>query len=253
MAILDRVLRRGPAGGPVGEDDFEASRMTILEHLGALRRVLIVSMIAWTLSTIVAFVFWKSILEFLKGRGQVAHLIYTTPTGGITLGLKIALVVGLVIAAPVWIQQLWWFVSPGLHKNERRLVMPLILATILFFAIGVAFALFSLPLFMRILQSFAPADFVYLPIGDDFLNFILFLILGFGIVFEMPVVIFALGLMRIITSKWLYANRFYWVIGIGVLSNVMTPGVDPITPLFMWIPLYLFWEATALTLKLTGR
>ena len=69
----------------------------------------------------------------------------------------------------------------------------------------------------------------------------------------MPVVIFALGLLRIISSKWLYANRFYWIIGIGVLSNVMTPGVDPITPLFMWIPLYIFWELTALVLKLMGR
>jgi Sec-independent protein secretion pathway component TatC len=62
-----------------------------------------------------------------------------------------------------------------------------------------------------------------------------------------------LGLLRIITSKWLYANRFYWIIGLGILSNVMTPGVDPITPLFMWIPLYLFWEGTALLLRLMGR
>src|ERR1700682_1943924 len=188
--MLDRVLRRGPAG----PDEVEASRMTILEHLEALRRVLIVSMIAWAVCTATAFFFWQRLLEFLISRGNVGHLTYLTPAGGITLALKIALVVGLVIAAPVWIQQIWWFVSPGLHKNERRLVMPLILATILFFAIGVAFALFSLPLFMRILQSFAPADFVYLPIGDDFLNFILFLILGFGIVFEMPVVVVALRL-----------------------------------------------------------
>jgi sec-independent protein translocase protein TatC len=227
--------------------------MTILEHLAALRRVLIVAMIAWGLCTVVAFFFWQTILKFLIGRGNVAHLYFTTPTGGITLGLKIALVVGLVVAAPVWIQQLWWFVSPGLHRTERRLVLPLIVATIVFFAIGVTFALFSLPLFMRILQSFAPPGFEYLPVGDDYLNFILFLILGFGIVFELPVVVFTLGLLRIITSKWLYANRFYWVIGIGVLSNVMTPGVDPITPLFMWVPLYVFWEATALLLKLTGR
>jgi sec-independent protein translocase protein TatC len=247
--MLDRVLRRGPAG----PDEVEASRMTILEHLEALRRVLIVSMIAWTVCTAVAFFFWQQLLKFLIARGNVAHLYFTTPTGGITLGLKIALVVGLVVAAPVWIQQLWWFISPGLHRAERRLVLPLILATIVFFAIGVTFALFSLPLFLRILQAFAPSDFIYFPIGDDYLNFILFLIVGFGIVFELPVVVFTLGLLGIISSKWLYANRFYWVVGIGILSNIMTPGVDPITPLFMWIPLYLFWEATALILKLTGR
>ena len=106
---------------------------------------------------------------------------------------------------------------------------------------------------MKILQGFAPKDFSYLPVGEDYLNFILFLVLGFGIVFEMPVVVYTLGLLRIISSKWLYANRFYWIIGLGVLANVMTPGVDPITPLFMWIPLYVFWEATALLLKLSGR
>jgi len=212
-----------------------------------------VSVIGWAICTVVAFVFWTRILEFLISRGNVSHLVFLTPTGGITLGLKIALVVGLVLAAPVWIQQIWWFVSPGLHRHERRLVVPLILATIAFFAIGVSFALFSLPLFMKILQGFAPKDFSYLPVGEDYLNFILFLVLGFGIVFEMPVVVYTLGLLRIISSKWLYANRFYWIIGLGVLANVMTPGVDPITPLFMWVPLYVFWEATALLLKLSGR
>jgi sec-independent protein translocase protein TatC len=247
MAILDRVLQRGPDTG------VEDARMTVLEHLEALRRVLIVSLIGWAICTAVAFFFWQRILDFLIQRGGAHHLVFTTPTGGITLGLKIALIVGLMIAAPVWIQQVWWFVSPGLHRHERRLVLPLILATLVFFLIGVGFALFSLPLFMRILQGFAPPDLTYLAVGDDYLNFVLFLVLGFGIVFEMPVVVFVLGLLGIVSSKWLGANRFYWIIGLGILSNVMTPGVDPITPLFMWVPLYIFWEATVLLLRLTGR
>ena len=79
------------------------------------------------------------------------------------------------------------------------------------------------------------------------------LVLGFGIVFEMPVVVYALGLLGVISSRWLRANRFYWVISLGIVSNLMTPGVDPITPLFMWIPLYLFWELTVLALRLSGR
>ncbi|TMC11992.1 MAG: twin-arginine translocase subunit TatC [Chloroflexi bacterium] len=252
MALLDRVLQRGPAD-PGGFDDVDESRMTILEHLEALRRVLIVSMIGWAICTAVAFIFWGRILVFLQDRGHVGQLQYFTPTGGFTLGIKIALIVGLIAAAPVWIQQLWWFVSPGLHRHERRLVLPLVAATIFFFAVGITFALFSLPLFLKILSGFAPSDLHYLPVGDDYLNFVLFLILGFGIVFELPVVIFVLGVLRVITSKWLYANRFYWIIGLGILSNMMTPGVDPITPLFMWIPLYIFWEGTALLLKLTGR
>lgn len=253
MAILDRVLQRGPSSG-APNDDVEASRMTILEHLEALRRVLVVSIIGWAICTVVGFIFWTRIYEFLLHRGGIkGSSVYFTPTGGFTLGLKIALVGGLILAAPVWIQQLWWFVSPGLHRHERRLVLPLIAATIVFFFIGVAFALFSLPLFIRILSGFAPPDLRYLPVGDDYLNFVLFLILGFGLVFEMPVVVFVLGLTGIISSAWLYRNRFYWIIGLGILANVMTPGVDPITPLFMWVPLYVFWEATALLLKLMGR
>jgi sec-independent protein translocase protein TatC len=252
LALLDRVLQRGPAD-PGGQDEVEDSRMTILEHLEALRRVLIVSLAAWAVTTAVAFFFWGKILIFLQDRGHIGKLQYFTPTGGFTLGIKIALIVGLIAAAPIWIQQLWWFVSPGLHRHERRLILPLVGATIFFFGVGVSFALFSLPLFLKILGGFAPPDLQYLPVGDDYLNFVLFLILGFGIVFELPVVIFVLGLLRIITSKWLYANRFYWIIGLGILSNVMTPGVDPITPLFMWIPLYLFWEGTALLLRLMGR
>lgn len=249
MAVLDRVLRRGPAPG----DDVESSRMTILEHLAALRRALIISLAGWAAGTIVAFFFWPRLLAFLVARGGLQHLLFTTPTGGFTLGLKIAMIVGLMLAAPVWIQQVWWFVSPGLHRHERRLVLPLVLATLVFFAIGIGFALFSLPLFLRILQGFAPSDLTYLPVGDDYVNFVLFLVLGFGIVFELPVVVFALGALRIISSRWLRANRFYWVIGLGIVSNLMTPGVDPVTPLFMWIPLWLFWEATVIVLRLMGR
>jgi sec-independent protein translocase protein TatC len=247
MAILDRVLQRGP------DNEVEDSRMTILEHLEALRRVLVVSVLGWAACTVVAFLFWQRILEFLIWRGNAHHLYFTGPTGGVTLGLKIALIVGLILAAPVWIQQIWWFVSPGLHRHERRLILPLIAATLVFFAIGIGFALFALPLIMRVLQGFAPHDFTYLAIGDDYLNFILFLVLGFGLVFEMPVVVFVLGLLGIVSSRWLSRNRFYWITGMGIVCAIMTPGVDPVTPLFMWVPLYIFWEGTVIILRLMGK
>ena len=250
MALLDRVLQRGPDG-----DGFpaEESRMTVIEHLEALRRVLIISAVAWLIATGGAFFFWKGIFEFILHRAGLTYAIFTGPTGGIFLGLKIALYVGIVISAPVLIQQIWWFVSPGLHKHERRLILPLIIATSIFFLIGCAFALYALPLFMKILFSFAPPDLHALIIGDELLGFVLAMIIGFGLVFELPVVLYSLGLMRIINSRWLYKNRGYWLIALGVISNVLTPGVDPITPLIMFVPLYIFWEATALLLKLTGR
>ncbi len=229
--------------------------MSVIAHLEELRRVLIVSVAAWAVTTIVSFIFWQRILEFLIHRAglQKTGLVFLAPTGGFLLGFKIALYVGIVLAAPVVFWQLWSFVSPGLRDHEKRLVLPLTVATTFFFLTGAAFALFTLPLIMHVLLGFAPPDLHFLPAGDELLGFVLALVIAFGVVFKLPVVLWTLGVLRIISSRWLYSNRFYWIIGLGVLANLMTPGADPLTPLIVFAPLYLFWEATALLLKLTGH
>jgi sec-independent protein translocase protein TatC len=79
------------------------------------------------------------------------------------------------------------------------------------------------------------------------------MVIGFGLVFELPVVIVVLGLLRIINSKWLYKNRPWWFIALALVANFLTPGVDPLTPLIMFVPLYIFYEASALILKISGR
>ena len=227
--------------------------MTILEHLGALRRMLIVIIAAWGLATAVSFLVWSRVLSFLVHQGGLPALYYTTPAGAFSLALKISLYLGFVIASPVVIQQIWWFVSPGLHRHERRLIVPLIVATFFFFLVGIGFAMFMLPLFLHVLSGFAPSNLHFLPFVDDYINFVLVLVIGFGIVFELPVVLYTLGRLGIVSSGWLYKNRLYWIGGLGILSALGTPGADPITPLFMFVPLYVFFEATALLLKVTGR
>ena len=247
MATFLPVLRL-PAAKSV-----EDSRMTVLDHLNALRRALIIVVLGWALTTAIAFTVWGRVLQLLIHQGGVGAVYYTTPAGAFALALKISLYLGFVIAAPLIIQQVWWFVSPGLHRHERRLIVPLIGATFAFFAIGIAFAMFMLPLFLRILSGFAPANLHFLPFVDDYINFVLVLVIGFGIVFELPVVLYTLGRMGIISSGWLYKHRLYWVVGLGILSALGTPGADPVTPFFMFIPLYAFFESTALLLKVTGR
>ena len=247
MATFVPALHRGPTRS------VEDSQMTVLDHLSALRRTLIVSILAWSAATAVAFLVWGRVLQLLIHQGGIGAVYYTTPAGAFTLALKISLYLGFVIASPVIIQQIWWFVSPGLHRHERRLILPLIGATFFFFAVGIAFAMVMLPLFLRILSGFAPSNLHFLPFVDDYISFVLVLVIGFGIVFELPVVLYALGRLGIISSGWLYKNRLYWVVGLGILSALGTPGADPITPFFMFIPLYLFFEGTALLLKVTGR
>jgi sec-independent protein translocase protein TatC len=248
MALLMRG-RRKSSGSQNGD-----ARMSVVEHLEDLRRALIISLIGWLLATLVAFVFWHPILEFLIHRAGIKTLFFFAPTGGFMLGLKIAFVVGLVGAAPIIFWQIWWFVGPGLHANEKRLALPLIAATSFFFLLGVGFATFALPLIMKVLTGFANGiDLQYLPSGDELLGFIFLITIAFGLVFELPVVLYTLGRLRIISSRWLYRHRAYWLIGLGLLANFMTPGADPLTPLLVFVPLYVFWEATALLLKLTGR
>ena len=227
--------------------------MSVIEHLEALRRALIISVAAWAVCTIAAWFVSNEVLGFIVHRANLKEVVFLSPTGGFMIRLKVALYVGVVVAAPIIFWQLWWFVSPGLYKHEKRVVLPLILATTFFFLLGVGFALFSLPLIMHVLTGFAPPDFHFLPNGDDLLSFVLGLVLAFGIIFELPIILWTLGMLRIISSRWLYKNHAYWIVGLGLLANLMTPGADPLTPLLAWVPLVVFWEGTALLLKLTGR
>lgn len=229
--------------------------MSVVEHLEDLRRALIISVAGWLVATVVAFIFFPQILHFLIVRAglEKTGLVFFHPAGAFMLGLTIALVVGLVASAPITFSQIWWFVSPGLHAHEKRLALPLIGATSFFFLLGVGFAMFSLPLFIKVLTGFAPPDVHYLPAGDELIGFILLISVAFGVVFELPVVLYTLGRLRIISSRWLYQRRIYWVVGMALLANFMTPGADPVTPFLVFIPLYVFWEATTLLLKITGR
>ena len=249
MALLNRVLQRAPRqAAPV-----EEQRMSVIEHLEALRRALIISLAAWALTTIASFFISGQVIGLLIRRAGIGHAIYLQPTGGIVLELKVALYIGFAIAAPVVIQQVWWFVSPGLHPHERRFILPLVIATVVFFAMGMAVAIFALPLYIHVLNALAPPNTTYLADINELIGFILIMIIGFGIVFELPVVLFVLGMMRIISSKWLYKNRPYFFLGLGILANFLTPGVDPFTPLIMFVPLYVFFEGSALLLKILRR
>ena len=227
--------------------------MSVIEHLEALRRMLIISIIACGVATIAAIFIAGHVITFLVERAGIGHAIYLQPGGGVLLQLKVAMYIGVVLAGPVIIQQIWWFVSPGLHPKERRFVLPLVVSTIVFFLIGVAVAMFALPLYIHVLNSLTPAEVTYLPDITELVSFVLIMVLGFGLVFELPVILFVLGMLRIVNTRWLYKRRPYMFLALGIAANFLTPGVDPLTPLIVFIPLYLFFEGTTLLLKLLGR
>jgi sec-independent protein translocase protein TatC len=233
-------------------------RMTIVEHLEELRRVLIISAIAWLVATVAAFVFHGAIFAFLlhplstvltkTNNHLTSTAIFTSPTEGLTIPIKISAIVGVVGALPVILWQLWGFVAPGLRPVERKFVGPFIASAFLLFAAGSAFAYFVMPIGLNFLATFLGSSAVYLPDINSYLSFLMLLIIAFGVTFELPVVIVLLGMLGITSSRRLRAQRKAIWVGIILAALIVTPGADPYTPTALFIPLIIFFEASILIL-----
>lgn len=237
--------------------------MTLVEHLEELRRRLVISAVAVALGSIAGFVLYRPILNFLQEpyRRAVASLpetiteklIVTTPTEPFLAFLKIGLFAGLGLALPVILYQLWRFITPGLTKRERRLGIPFVLASLVLFAAGTAFAFAILPRGLAFLFSFGGDNLVPLLTIDRYLSFLFFLVLAFGISFEMPLVLLFLTGVRVISSAQLRSWRRYAALGTVIFAAVATPTQDPYTMLLMWVPLYLLYEGAILVARLFKR
>src|SRR5450759_266261 len=231
--------------------------MTIIEHLEELRRVLMISAIAWVVATVAAFIFHGAIFDFLLRPlttvlGKTNHItstaIFTSPTEGLTIPIKISAIVGFVGALPVVLWQVWGFVSPGLRPVERKFVGPFIASALLLFAAGAAFAYFVMPIGLNFLATFLGSSAVYLPDINSYLSFLLLLVIAFGVTFEMPVVIILLGMLGIVSSRLLRRKRKGIWVGIIIGALLVTPGADPYTPTALFVPLIAFFEASILVL-----
>ncbi len=232
--------------------------MTLVQHLEELRRVLLVSAIAWVVATVLAFVFHGAIFDFLlrplttvlgKTNNHItSSAIFTSPTEGLTIPVKISAIAGLVGALPVILWQAWTFVAPGLRPVEKKFVGPFVASAFLLFAGGAAFAYFVMPIGLNFLATFLGNSAVYLPDINAYLSFLLLLIVAFGVAFELPVVVILLGVVGLVSSKLLRRKRKAIWVGIIAASLVVTPGADPYTPTALFIPLILFFEASVLIL-----
>ncbi|MGA8667775.1 MAG: twin-arginine translocase subunit TatC [Candidatus Dormiibacterota bacterium] len=240
-----------------GDDE---RRMTIVQHLEELRRVLIWVMAAWIVGTAVAFIFNGFFLSLLlQPLRTVLHnshsiipgdrAIILNPTEGITIPLKISAVVGVILALPIILWQTWNFVSPGLRPKERKFVGPFIASALLLFAGGAVFAYFVMPLGLNFLANFLSGNAVYFPDLNNYIGFFLIIIFIFGITFEIPVVLILLGLLGFVSSKKLKSWRKVAYVVIIIAALVITPGADPFTPTLLTIPLLLLYEASIIVLQ----
>jgi sec-independent protein translocase protein TatC len=250
--------------------------MTLGEHLGELRRRVMICVIAFVIAATVAVFAYEPILHFLlrplctvdastlhhtrQGNGSLivssngtCNLFVTSPLDGLSLRVKIALFGGLVLASPVILFQVWRFVTPGLKASERRYAVPFVLSAFVLFLCGAATAYLTLPHALGFLKSVGGPNLqaIYDPI--PYLGLILLMMTIFGLTFEFPVVLVSLELARVVTpARLLHAWRWAVII-ITVVAAVFTPSSDPFSMFALAIPLVVFYFLSIGIGKLLGR
>jgi sec-independent protein translocase protein TatC len=214
---------------------LDPDRMTFLEHLEELRVRLIRSLLALIVGTGACWAYRDPIFHFLTQPLRDAYpngkmFMYTGPTDGFMLYMKMAFFIGIFAASPFILYQVWSFIAPGLYPNERIWAIPFIAFGTLFFLMGAAFGHFYLfPSTFQFLGQFENADMEFRPKVDDYFSFYSWFLLGLGLVFQLPVVIFVLSRIGLVTPGFLIRNFKYAVLASFVISAVITPGGDMMT------------------------
>lgn len=227
----------------------EEAGMRFLEHAEELRRRIIYSLLAVAALFVPCYAFSERIFDLLMGPvirslPEGSSLIFTRPAEGFLVYLKVSLFAAFCLAFPFVLYNAWQFVSPALYRNERRVVVPLVVFGTLFFAAGAAFCyLVAAPQGLRFLLGEYTTQYVQaLPGVRDAFSFLTALMLGFGLVFEFPLIIFILARLGLVTSGFLARRRKYALLLGSVLAAFITPTTDAVSMMFMLVPLFIFYE-----------
>jgi len=224
-----------------------AIQETFLSHLFELRTRLLHAIIAVVVVLVVLFPFAKDIYALLaapllKALPQGATMIATDVTGTFLVPLKVTLMAAFVIALPYVMWQAWAFVAPGLYQHEKKLVVPVILSSFIFFLIGMAFAYFFVfPLMFGFFASYTPAGVQMMTDIDKYVSFVLGMFLAFGLTFEVPVIVIVLVRMRVVSLEKLRSIRSYVIVGAFVIGAIFTPP-DVLSQLMLAVPLWMLYE-----------
>jgi sec-independent protein translocase protein TatC len=237
-----------PPTAPAGE----AGVMSLVEHLTELRSRLIKSALAVAVGSVIGFYFSTPIIAALAGPagGKLQNL---APGDAFFIVLRVSIVVGVVLAMPVLLYQIWAFVAPGLTPQERRTIRPWVPLALLFFALGVGVAYFVLPFAMAFLLSFGTGVFVNELAAAPYFNFVTTLFLAFGITMEFPILLYGLSRVGILTSDRLRASRKYVFLGIFIFSTIATPGGDLVSPTVLAGVMYILFELSILAIRRSGH
>src|SRR6201987_2606201 len=220
---------------PPREDEKDSMpTMGFLDHLEELRKRIIYSIVAvavgffacWWKVEAIYDVMQRPIMDALKKNGMAEKLVYLNPTEPFNMYLKVAALAGLFLTSPFVLYQVWAFISPGLYRNEKRYVVPFMVSTVALFISGGYFGYkLVYPQALEFLIGYGKQFQPMITIGE-YTDLFLTIIIGMGVIFEMPILVFFLSLMGIVTAGWMWRNLRYSILVIFIIAAIVTPTTD---------------------------
>ncbi|MFO1282054.1 MAG: twin-arginine translocase subunit TatC [Burkholderiales bacterium] len=241
----------------MSEPQDSAAQETFISHLVELRDRLLRAIIAIVVILVALFPWAKEIYAILANPllsvlPKGASMIATDVTGTFLVPLKVTALAAFVIALPYVLWQAWAFVAPGLYHHEKRLALPVIVSSFVFFLIGMAFAYFVVfPVAFGFFAGYAPAGVQMMTDIDKYLSFVITMFIAFGLTFEVPVVVIVLVRLGLVSIDKLKAARSYVIVGAFVIGAIFTPP-DVVSQLLLALPLWLLYELGIVLARFIG-
>lgn len=228
-----------------GAQEEPGAKMSFFEHLVELRKRLINSALSIAVGAMIGVAVSQRVFGYIALPIQAAlrkqhlddHLVYTSPAGALNLIITLGLYTGVVLASPYVLYQVWLFIAPGLFRHERKAITGFLFSSVFLFLAGISFGYFiMLPYMLNFLIGFQ-GPFRPLITINEYFDFILIVLLGLGVIFELPVLIFFLALFGIVTPKFLWKNLRYAILIIAIVAAIVTPTPDATTMLVFMAPM----------------
>jgi sec-independent protein translocase protein TatC len=246
MALVPFPGTPAPYDGDPDDESSGADKMSFLEHLDELRKRLIVSVSALGIGFVVCWAYVERLLDFiftpLTETIKGGKFQYIEPGEGFMLRMKLAALAGLFLALPVILWQIWRFVAPGLYSNEKRLAIPFVFLSTVFFTLGAAFSHYvAFPWTMQFFASFERPDMVFVPAIKPVFAMYVKMMLAMGVVFEMPTAVYFLARVGLVSAKFLIKQFKYAVLIIFIAAAILTPGTDLVSQALMAGPMIVLY------------
>lgn len=243
---------------PDEDQEGLVGKMSFLEHLDELRKRIINALIALAVCVVVTFFFNKQIYDFIMRPLALmvpgGKVVFTEPTEAFMLRLKMSLLAGIILAAPAIMWQVWKFIAPGLYENEKKFAVPFVVMSSIGFVGGAAFAHYVLfPFMWRFFASFSDEFTQFMPRIDPIFSLYTKILLGMGLVFQMPSVVFFLAKLGLVTAGFLWRNTKYAVFIIFVVAAIVTPDGSMVNQAVMAAPMIVLYFLSIAIAAIFGK